>query len=137
MARTKGAKNVTEFCLHHPTRCICGSTAREKYTARDVRDVGATTIGDGIPVTHVIVQLTKCADCGQSRHDISYENLPSGRVPPGTFEFQGDGNPSSTPATSGDRPTSKTAASAEPKPKPPKPGKQASPRPIKPKPESK
>jgi hypothetical protein len=74
MARTKGAKNVAEFALKTPSRCPrCGSTNRGPYTNRKEEEC-VTTVGNGLPVTHRISQLTDCTDCGQKRYDISFDN---------------------------------------------------------------
>lgn len=79
MARTKGAKNVSATAVHMPSRChICGSTERGPYSNRTEQEC-ITTIGDGIPVTHIIQQLTHCKNCGAARYDRSFENRPDGR----------------------------------------------------------
>lgn len=76
MARTKGARNIDDIAIQHPSRCrACGSTEREPYSNRDEEEC-ITTIGEGIPITHIIRQQTRCKTCGQARIDRTFENRP-------------------------------------------------------------
>lgn len=75
MARTKGARNIEAIAIQHPSRCICGSTEREPYSNREEEEC-ITTIGEGIPITHIVRQQTRCRACNQARIDRTFENRP-------------------------------------------------------------
>ena len=76
MARTKGAKNITDSAIQHPSRCpYCDSTERAPYSNRREEEC-ITTIGEGIPVTHIVRQITRCLNCDAAREDRTFENRP-------------------------------------------------------------
>lgn len=74
MARTKGARNVDAVVVQHLSRCpACGSTDRAPYANRSEEEC-VCTIGERIPVTHIVRRLTRCLSCGQARIDATFEN---------------------------------------------------------------
>ncbi len=74
----KGVPNVTVFAYTHPTRCqACQSTRRTAYTNR-TEELFHTTIGGGMPVTHIVRANTSCLNCGNARIDTTYHYQPDG-----------------------------------------------------------
>ncbi len=59
-----------------PSRCAkCGSTRRTRYT--HTRRQPYPGLAHGEPYTHIARRRTTCADCGQARVDLAYENHPT------------------------------------------------------------
>ena len=71
--RPKGSGNVETDCVHvEASRCKqCGSTEREGYSRRLVREIAGER--DGVPYDRVVWRWTKCRACGQARVDITCE----------------------------------------------------------------
>jgi hypothetical protein len=61
------------------SRCReCGSTNRTAYRQKIEHEHGGHHHRTGEPFTHIVKRWTSCADCGQARIDITYENRPEG-----------------------------------------------------------
>jgi hypothetical protein len=69
---------VTAFTYEHPSRCnACQSTRRTAYEAR-TEEACQTTLGNGLPVTHVVRARCRCLNCGGIRIDTIYHYNPDG-----------------------------------------------------------
>lgn len=65
MSRKKGSANITTVVNVEPSRCICGSSRRTKYSNYEYEDYS----GAGLAFVGIHRRATKCKDCGQARVD--------------------------------------------------------------------
>ena len=69
---------MTAFTHEHPSRCkACQSTRRTAYEGR-AEEACNTTLGNGLPVTHVVRARCRCLNCGGIRIDTIYHYNPEG-----------------------------------------------------------